>query len=225
MSDARGGTDAKREAPIRLRSNITGHAKGSQPLLIVFAMGGVLLVLAGIGLAPFFWVGYLGLTIGVLLLSASLVMWHKSQPDVDRGPGDAVPAEIAVGGSNGIRVAGPGALVHAPATWEAIARVLPRLTHQVPLPPAAGLVDPQDPNTVKQHFTPSEAQADAEELQALVTRDQRRLLDLLREHPRSHDASLSQGGRPALAQAPEPNAAEGATEHNRLADNSTVRKK
>jgi hypothetical protein len=223
MSDGKGADD-KHDPGVRLTSTITGHTKGSQPLLIVFATGGVLLVLTGIVVAAFAPVGYVGITVGVVLLVGVGLMWNKSQPDVDRGAGDALPAEIEVS-ANLVRVTGKGALVHTPETWKAIAKVVSRFAHQAPLPPAAGLVDPQDPNKVAQRFTPDEAQVDAQTIRDRVARDQQQLLEIVRGSE-VRSVSFPQAGAPALPHAADASDVRGlAAERNKLASDSKDAKK
>jgi hypothetical protein len=148
-----------RPPAVGLASAITGHARGSQPVLVVVATGGIILVLAGLVLAaigqsaP----GYVGTAIGLLCLLAAYRMRHTSQRDVDRTSGPhALPTEIVLSPSH-IRIAGPGNLVSNDAILQTIARLHLRMVSQVPLPPAAGRVHQQDDGTlVGRPFGPGE---------------------------------------------------------------------
>lgn len=185
--------------------SITGRASGSQVVLVIYSIGGFVLL---VGPVYFFAsVGdklpivacvalYISMLLGVVALLAVYRMWHRSQPSVDDALRHAFPpiqSKIQIE-PNAISIVGDDKFMRGRATQALLLQWAERSVHQRSLPPAYGSVEiDSSGKVIATPFTESEAAADAKRFNEALKRDQQRFRDFIRSGPlvSDHDGAAS----------------------------------
>ncbi len=157
---------------------LTGEAKGSQPVLLVFAILSFFLLVGGIASilisSVLGWAavvaGGVSLSLGIWLVRMVCRMWNTAQPTVDSAKEQPIQGTISISETQ-LAISGTDATVFAVDNRNLVLTLVERLFMQKQLPPPSGEVigSPADAASIRQ-YSPAEAEVvnlkQCEDLQA-----------------------------------------------------------